>query len=208
MAELIDMTRRLPGRDNLITATPLEFRRGEWHGGFTLMCTRRESARFEAHLEEALKTTGHRHVAIVPTHFTLDGGYHYTVLGLFRNRKDEGRMRRVYRLAGLMECVTNAPSPILRTDLLRRFYRSILEEREELNVVWRGNIRHFLFPLHPEFYNPNLFLHAVTNAESLKDLFEAVQAQTDTQFDLLTRNYVFYVPENFLIRESHPPQGG
>lgn len=207
MAELIHLPRRLPPRDNLIVSTPLEFRRGEWRRGFTMMCTRPESARYEAHLEEAPKTTGRRHAATLPTHFTLDGGYHYTLLGLFRYRGDESRMRRVYRLAGLMECVTNAPSPILRTDLLRRFYRTILEEREELKVIWRGRTSHFLFPLHPEYYNPNLFLHAVAAAGSLKDLFEAVRAQTDAQFTLLSSNYVFYVPENFPTLASEDPRG-
>lgn len=104
----------------------------------------------------------------------------------------------MYRLAGLMECVTNASSPILRTDLLRRFYKDILEERAELNVVWRGSVRHFLLPLHSEHYNPNLFQNAVINASTLKDLFEAVQSETNAQFDIISRHYMFYLPEAFL----------
>ncbi len=107
-------------------------------------------------------------------------------------------MRRVYRLAGLMECVTNAPSAILRTDLLRRFYQNILSERDSLKVVWRGNVQHFLLPLHSELYNPNLFFHHIANCESLKDLFAAIEKETNSQFDIIAKNYVIYVPDGFI----------
>ncbi|GLI34962.1 hypothetical protein DAMNIGENAA_23950 [Desulforhabdus amnigena] len=198
MGEVIDLTRKAPKEGNLITARPLEFRRGDWHGGYALMCTRAESTRYEAHRLEAFRAHGHRHIAFVPNHFTLDGGYHYTVLGLFRYRDDEVMMRRVYRLAGMMECVTGASSPILRTDLLRRFYKTILEEREALNVVWRGNVVHFLLPLHTELHNPNLLRHKIANAESLKALYNEIESETDAQFDILSQSYVFYLPESFL----------
>ncbi|RPJ09469.1 MAG: hypothetical protein EHM36_04295, partial [Deltaproteobacteria bacterium] len=195
MADVIDLNDKYHKKHNLLTTHPLEFRRGDWHGGHIMLCTREESNQYETHRLEAFRSTGHQHIAFVPNHFTLDGGYHYTALGLFRYRNDEALMRRVYRLAGLMECVTNAPSPILRTDLLRRFYKSILDERDELGVVWRGNVRHFLLPIHSEYHNPNLFLHRIANAESLKELFVAIQSETDTQFDVLARFYVFYLPE-------------
>jgi hypothetical protein len=195
MADVIDLSERFH-RDNLIVANPLEFRQGEWETGHAMMCPRAESERFEAHRQEALRA-GHGHISFVPNHFTLDGGAHYTFVGLFRFRNEEVMMRRVYRLAGLMECATRAPSAILRSDLLRRFYQAILEEREELNVVWRGNVRHFLLPLHPELRNPNLFLHNVEKAETLKDLFQAVSDETDTQFDILRSHYVFYLPRSF-----------
>jgi hypothetical protein len=206
MADIIDMTERFPGKENLIEAAPLEFRRGEWRTGYAMLCTREESARFEAHRREVAEGHGHRYIAAVPNHFTLDDGSHYTAEGLFRHRRNEAAMRRVYRLAGLMECVTEAPSPILRTDLLRRFYQVILEEREDLKVVWRGHVRHFLLPIHPDRYNPALFLHAVANAESLKDLFAAIQSQTDAQFDILSRFYVFYLPAAFISRNAKPPE--
>jgi hypothetical protein len=198
MAELIDLTRRFQGRENLITPKPLEWRRGDWLTGHALLCTRRESERFEAHRLEACQVEGHRHIGFVPNHFRLDEGYYYTVLGLFRHRGDEATMRRVYYLAGLMESVTNAPSPILRTDLLRRVYQSILEERNSLKVIWRGHVRHFLLPLHTEHYNSNIFYHHVVGAESLKDLYQEIRTETDTQFDILAQHYVFYVPEAFL----------
>jgi len=198
MADVISLSDRLPGRDNVIATEPLEFRRGDWRGGHALMCTRGESNRFEKHRLNALGTPGHQHIGYVPNHFSLENGYHFTTLGLFRYRTDESMMRRVYRLAGLMECVTNAPSAILRTDLLRRFYQTILTERESLKVVWRGNVQHFLLPLHTEWYNPNLFFHHISNCQSLKELFAAIESETNQQFDIISRHYVIYVPENFI----------
>ncbi len=200
MAELIDLTRKFQNLENLITPEPLEWRRGDWISGHALMCTREESKRFEAHRLEAYQVKGHKHIGFVPNHFKLDGGCHYTVMGLFAHRRDEAMMRRVYYLAGLMEGVTNVPSPILRTDLLRRVYQSIMEEREHLGVVWRGHVRHFLLPLHTDFYNPNRFHHHVATAASLKDLYREVRGETDAQFDILAQHYVFYLPESFLNR--------
>ena len=195
-ADIIEMKDRHRPPDNVVTLRPLEFRRGDWHMGAAMMVKREESVRYEMHRLEAFARQGHTHVAQVPNHFSLDDGYYYTLIGLFRYRGDEALMRRVYRLAGWMECVTNAPSPILRTDLLRRFYKSILEEREALNIVWRGNVRYFLFPIHVEYYNPNLLVHRVSRTESLKDLYEVIEEETNRQFDVLAEHYVFYLPEN------------
>lgn len=205
MAELIDLTKRFPPEDNLLTLEPLEWRRAEWLTGYVMLCTREESRRFEAHRREACRVKGHQHIGSVPNHFKLDEGYHYTAMGLFRHRRDEALMRRVYYLAGLMEAVTNAPSAILRTDLLRRVYQTIMEERERLGVVWRGHVRHFLLPLHPDYLNANLLFQRIGGAASLKELFQIIQAETDAQFDILARHYVFYVPERFLAQTSLQP---
>jgi len=202
MAELIDLTKKIRRLNNLIASQPLEWRLADWHTGITLMCTREESKRFEEHRLEAYQVEGHKHIGFVPDHFKLDRGYHYTAMGLFRHRDDEAMMRRVYYLAGLMECVTNASSPILRTDLLRRVCESILEERELLGVMWRGNAPHFLLPLHTEYYNANLFYDHIVGAQSLKELYKKLQSETDTQFDILVQRYVFYVPESLLIGAS------
>jgi hypothetical protein len=109
-------------------------------------------------------------------------------------------MRRIYRLAGLMECATKTPSPVLRTDLVRRFFKIINEEREKLNVSWKGNSVEFLLPLLPEHYDFSDFNEAVGNAPSLKELLVAIENGTNSQFDVLAENYVFYVPETFLSK--------
>ncbi|MFZ2448152.1 MAG: hypothetical protein WAW37_17480 [Syntrophobacteraceae bacterium] len=198
MADIIDLSSRLKSGSNLIASLPLEFRKGAWPGSSPVLCTREESERFEAHRQKAVLTQDRPFISLVPNHFTLDGGYLFTALWLFRFREDEPRMRRLYRLAGLMECITRAPSPILRTDLVRRFFKIITEEREKLDVSWKGNVHNFLLPLHPQYYNPNLFLNVVQSASSLKELLILIEEETNRQFDTLSRHYVFYVPESFL----------
>ncbi len=198
MADIIDLSTRLKPGHNLIASAPLEFRRGQWLSGIAILCTREESAKLEAQRRKA--TPDRPPVTLVPNHVRLDGGYHFTFLWLFRFREDEQRMRRLYWLAGLMECVTKAPSPVLRTDLVRRFFKIINEEREKLNVSWKGNVRDFLLPLHPEHYDPGAFMETIHNASSLKDLLTGIEEETNSQFDILAEKYVFYVPGAFLTR--------
>lgn len=200
MADIIDLSSRLKPGSNLITAQPLEFRKGEWLAGSAILCTRSESAKFESHRQKLVQSQERPYISLVPNHFTLDGGYHFTVAGLFRFREDEALMRRVYRLAGLMECVTKAPSPVLRTDLVRRFFRIINEEKEHLRVSWKGAVQDFLLPLFPCDYSPNIFLNVVRDASSLKELLLSIEQETNRQFDLLAGNYVFYVPEAFYAK--------
>lgn len=198
MADIIDLSSRLKPANNLIAISPFEFRKSEWLSGNAVLCTRAESAKLEAQRRKS--TPDRPPITIVPNHVTLDGGYHYTCLWLFRFREDEKRMRRLYFLAGLMECVTKAPSPVLRTDLVRRFFKIINEERDQLNVSWKGNARNFLLPLHAGHYDPGVFIDAVSSAASLKELLAAIEKETDSQFDILAGNYVFYVPETFLSK--------
>ena len=198
MADIIDLSSRLKPGGNLISASPLEFRKSEHPSGSAILCTREESA----HLESQRKATPEKPLtALFPESRTLDGGYHYTCLYLFRFREDESRMRRLYRLAGLMECVTGVPSPVLRTDLVRRFFKIINEERESLNVSWKGNVRSFLLPLRSEHYDQRVFLAAMSSAPSLKELLDGIESETGLQFDILAEKYVFYVPEIFLSRQ-------
>jgi hypothetical protein len=192
MADIIDFSSRLKSEKNLIAAAPLEFRIGGWLTVSAILCTREESAKLEAQRRKAAS------VSIVPSHFRLDGGYHWTSLWLLRFRKDEQKMRRLYRLAGLMECVTKAPSPVLRTDLVRRFFKIINEEQEKLNVSWKGNAVEFLLPLLPEHYDMSVFREVVRNASSLKALLVGIEEEANCQFDVLAGCYVFYVPEKFL----------
>ena len=198
MADIIDMSSRLKAGGNLIVARPLEFRRAEWLTGSAVLCTREDSERLEAHRQKQAKGSERYFISLVPNHFTLDGGCNYTALHLFRFRKAEETMRRVYRLAGLMECITKAPSPILRTDLVRKFFKLIVEEREQLDVSWKGHVRNFLLPLHPQYYDQSLFMHSIQSAGSLKDLLSLIETEAGRQFDILAGQYVFYVPEVFL----------
>lgn len=197
MAEIIDFTAKQKHIQNLITASPLEFRRGDWQGGFAMLCSRDASARYEEHRQRALRHPDHHHIGQLPENISLADGYHYTVLGLFRHRDQEPAMRRVYRLAGFMECVLNAPSPVLRSDLLRRVYQTITEEREALKVAWRGDVHHFLLPLDRSHYDDKEFFSGIAAAASLKELYGVVDSETKAQFDILCQHYVIYLPRAF-----------
>lgn len=195
MADIIDLSSRFKSGNNLIVISPLEFRKGEWLSKSAILCTREESEKLEA---QRRKTPPDKPpITLVPDHITLDGGYHYTCLWLFKFREDEKRMRRFYRLAGLMECITRAPSPVLRTDLVRRFFKIINEEREKLDVSWKGNVRRFLLPLRTEHYHPGVFIDTVSSAQSLKELLAVIEKETNSQFDILAASYVIYVPGSF-----------
>ncbi len=197
MAEIIDFAARQKHIQNIITAAPLEFRRGDWQGGFAMLCSRDQSTHYEEHRREALRHPTHQHISQLPEHLNLTDGYHYTVMGLFRHRQTEPAMRRVYRLAGLMECVLNAPSPVLRSDLLRRVYQTITEEREALNVAWRGDVHHFLLPLDLAHYDPKRFFLGIAAASSLKELYGFIEFETNAQFGVLCEHYVIYLPRAF-----------
>jgi hypothetical protein len=197
MAKIIDFENGRKADDNLICRKPLEFRRGDWRQGQVLQCLRSEAEKYQTHRREAL-ANGHKHIRFVPEHFSLVGGCDYTVMGLYRWRESEEDAREFYRLAGLMECVVNSTSPLLRTDLLRSLYKTIMELRKSLNFSWKGDSTQFLLPLHPHFYRRSHFFDQILKADTLKVLYDKVKRETTIQFDLLTAEYVFYLPQRMV----------
>ena len=197
MAKIIDFENGRKADDNLICREPLEFRRGDWHQGQALQCLRVEAEKYQSHRSEAI-ANGHKHIRFVPEHFSLVGGCDYTVMGLYRWRESEEEAREFYRLAGLMECVMNSTSPLLRTDLLRSLYKTIVELRSSLNFSWRADSTQFLLPLHPHFYRRSHFFDQILEAGTLKALYKTVEHEATVQFDLLAAEYVFYLPKRMV----------
>jgi hypothetical protein len=197
MAKIIDIENGRRADDNLICRKPLEFRRGDRRQRQALQCLRSEAEKYQSHRRQAL-TNGHSHLSFVPEHFSLADGCDYTVMGLYRWRENEEQAREFYRLAGLMECVVNSTSPLLRTDLLRSLYKTIIDLRQSLNFSWRGDSSQFLLPLHPHFYRRSHFFDQVLKADTLKALYGAVKCETTVQFDLLAVEYVFYLPQRMV----------
>ena len=197
MGKIIDFESDQKIDDNLICRKPLEFRRGDWRQGQILQCLRSEAEKYQIHRRQAL-SENHKHLSFVPEHFSLVGGCDYTVMGLYRWRENEDQAREFYRLAGLMECVVNSTSPLLRTDLLRSLYKTILDLRQTLNFSWKGDSSKFLLPLHPNFYRRSHFFEQIQQADTLKILYEAVNQETGIQFDLLAAEYVFYLPQRMV----------
>ncbi len=198
MAKIIDIHGKKNIPDNRIISSTFQFRWADWESGNPIQCTLGEAEKYEKHRAETI-LYGHQHISFVPSHFALTDGYFYTIRGIFDYRNDETMALDVYHLAGLMECVVNSTAPILRTDLLRSVYKKILTLRERLRVKWQGNVNHFLLPIHPDFYNPDLFLNKVNLCETLNDLYKTIKIETRKQYDIIKSTYVFYLPRNALF---------
>jgi hypothetical protein len=187
MAEIIDLKERsrIPP-DNLISTRPWEFRRADWGTARFIQMPRSQSDRLEAHRLEG--------VCQLPSHFTLRGGMDQTVRAVFASRNDPEKMRRIYYLAGLMDCMMNQVSPILRTDLLRAMYKKVFEMKRDLGIHWYGPIDHVLLPLDAQFFDEAEYRISLARARSMKALYQVVREGAQEMFDILSLEYVFYCP--------------
>jgi len=50
----------------------------------------------------------------------------YTIRSIFLYRSNEEKMREVYYLAGLVDCMINRVHPLLRTDSISEMYKKII----------------------------------------------------------------------------------
>ena len=133
-------------------------------------------------------------LATLPPHFTLKGGMSFTIRSMYVNRRDEKRMREIYYLVGLTDCMINQVHPILRTDLLRAMYKKVFSMKEALKVHWHGNLDQVLLPLDSEFFDDISYRASLAKAETMKELYEAIREGTDEMFDILSLEYVFFSP--------------
>ncbi|MDY7037170.1 MAG: hypothetical protein SV375_13525 [Thermodesulfobacteriota bacterium] len=179
--------------DNLITLKPLEFRRADWGSSCFIQILRSESAGLERHRKEIHKK-GNKGIRQMPTHFALRGGMGYTIQGLYINRNDESKMREVYYLAGLMDCMINQINPLLRTDLIRHLYKKVTDLKRILNLNWYGQIDHVLFPIDIQFYDHLEYREALSKTRTMKDLYRFIREGTDKMFNILSLEYIFYTP--------------
>ena len=194
MGQVIDICKRR-GRplDNLITRTPWEFRRADWRGPHFVQMLKSQSNQLENH-RHAVHTTGSTGVWEIPSHFALKGGLAHTIRILWANRHSELRMREIYYLTGLMDCMINQVNPILRTDLLRDLYKKVFALKESLTVNWYGPLDQVLLPIHPHLFNESAYRSAIARAATMKDLYGIIERETSEMFDILALEYVFYCP--------------
>jgi len=179
--------------DNLITLEPWEFRRADWENAHFIQMLRSQSEKLERHRKEVYqeKNKAIRHL---PPHFILRGGMAYTIRGLYMNRNNEGSMREVYYLAGLIDCMINQISPLLRTDLIRDMYKKIMELKNVFNLNWYGQIDHVLFPIDGHLYNLPEYRQTLSKARTMKALYFFIREGTDEMFDIFSLEYTFYTP--------------
>ncbi|MBF0475820.1 MAG: hypothetical protein HQK59_08300 [Deltaproteobacteria bacterium] len=199
MAHIIPFKGKSDPLDNVICSKPIRVRWGEWKGGRIMQCTNYEAEKFEQHRREVSRAGHGSHVSFVPTYFPLSIGESQTLLGLYQVRDREEDLDQVYYLAGLMECLLNYHQPVLRTDLIRKFYDEINILKSRLGVLWRGNSDHFLLPLASMHYDASVFIVKVEQATSMKELLAVIKEGTSEQLTLLKNEYVFYLPKDQIL---------
>ena len=194
MAQIIDFSSRA-GRlsDNLVSSTPLEFRQGDWETVHFIQMLRSDSLDFERQ-RRRMQQGGNRNPVQVPSHFSLRDGTASTIRAMFIYRDLEHKMREVYLLAGLIDCMINQVSPILRTALLRDMYKKIFLMKKGLGITWHGPLDQVLLPIDPLFFNAEQYQAALRAASSMKELYEEIRKGTEEMFDILSVKYVFYLP--------------
>ncbi len=200
MARIIDLEqRRSRPPDNLITSRPLEFRRACWDNSEFVLMRRPLSEELEKRRGENLRE-GRPGVPSLPVHFVLRGSMSYTARGLYLHKENETSMREVYYLAGLVDCMINQVSRLLRTDAIRDLYRKISTLKQTLNVNWYGPIDQVLFPIDTHLFNFDEYRRYLAAAETLKQLYSVIRGGVADMFAVLASEYVFYTPG---MGESH-----
>lgn len=194
MGTIIDIGSRSQGLpDNLISSKPWEFRKADWATGHFIQMLRSQSTRLENRRKE-IQGKGEKGIGDLPSHFSLKGGMAFTIRALFIYRENEKKMREVYYLAGLVDCMINQVNPVLRTDLLRDLYRKVFLMKEKLKVHWYGPLDQVLLPIDFQFHNESEYRSSLRNALSMKELYHTIQEGTEEMFDILSFEYVFYCP--------------
>jgi hypothetical protein len=196
MGKLIPLEGKIQGtKGNLISLVPWEFRKAGWEGGHFIQMSKTHSVKLESCCQETsrVSSVGIQHL---PAHFTLREGMVYTIRSMYAHREHEDEMRDVYYLTGLMDCMINRISPILRTDLLRAMYKRVLELKKALNVHWYGPLDQVLLPIESRFYDQSGYCSTLNCAHTMKALYQAIRHGTDEMFDILSLNYVFYCPSS------------
>ena len=178
---------------NLICPSPWEFRKADWEARHFLQMLKSQSVRLEGHRDEISKKGG-KGVWHIPSHFPLKGGMSYTIRAIYACRDNEVKMREIYYLAGLMDCLINQVNSVLRTDLLKAMYNKVFAMKRELNIHWYGPLDQVLLPVESQFYNEFEYRSSLKEAGTMKELYRAIRTGTNEMFDILSLEYVFYCP--------------
>ena len=126
--------------------------------------------------------------------FWLEGGAAYTIRAMCTNLANEEKMREIYYLIGLMDCMINQVNPILRTDLLRAVYKKVFSMKKKLNVHIYGPLDQVLLPIDARFFNKRLYQLSLNRARTVQELYKVIREGTDGMFDVISSEYVFYCP--------------
>lgn len=194
MAEIINFKKSTSRwEDNLICPGPWEFRQAGWRTAHFVQMLRSDSVEFEGRRRQKPRSE-EGDACPLPPHITLEGGIESTIKGIFVYRDRQDRMREVYLLAGLIDCMINQVNPVLRTALLRDMYKKVFAMKNVLGVTWHGPLDHVLLPVDPRFYDSRKYRAVLSGAQSLKGVYDIIREGTNEMFDVISREYVFYFP--------------
>ncbi|RJX28137.1 MAG: hypothetical protein C4525_17115 [Desulfarculus sp.] len=182
-----------PGREHVITDQPMRLRWGPWRVSRVIQAHVGAAAVYEDFRADCLRA-GRDPSAQMPPHFSLEGGLQDTALALLRHRADAQAQARVCYLAALLEALLNAPSPVLRSDLIRRVYQEVERLSAQLSLRWRGGESRFIPPVNQDAADPRRFERTVASLATLREFLETIQALSQERYQILSRDYVFYYP--------------
>lgn len=188
MADILHFPVRACPKDNVIVTTPLEFRIAPFAISGLAMVTK------EAQLAYEKKMDGEDNPCF-PTYLKISGTRAATLWNLFKWKSNEKALTGVYELACLMECLTTMKQPVLRSYLLRRVYERVKNLQLKYRVSWHINeFNGFLLPLPDYLYMDQVFRARVESADNLKLLYSYINQESIKQFQVLSDNFVFYMP--------------
>lgn len=193
MARIIQMPVRHPERgENIIVSCPLEFRKACRASMYFIQVPRGRVREFEVRRRGGC--AGKASATEAPWGQELKCGRDHTIRALFANRQSEETMRRVYYLAGLIDCMINQVNPLLRTDLLRNLYKEAFALKRSLGMEWSGRLDSVLLPVDPLLYSEDEYRKALQCAGTMKELYRRIGDGTREMFDVLADRYVYYCP--------------
>ncbi len=183
--------RRAQERHNLITTGPWEFRWSNRGSRFFRQVPKRSATLFE---EQSVSRGPATERTPPPDGCDLKGGLESTIQALFLQRYNEEKMRQIYYLAGLVDCMINRRNPLLRTRHIRGLYGKVMTLKNILCLHWYGPLDQVLLPVNEAGPRVLDYPTALARAATMTDLYGIVREATDEMFDILSRDYVFYAP--------------
>lgn len=186
MADIIHLQKRLQDKqDDLVTAKPWEFRRASWKSIHFV-----QISRADWHCYKDRTSTPWE----LPPHFVLKDSLKNTILGVYIYRNNGEKMREVYYLAGLIDCLVNQVNPLLRTEQINEIFKKITLLKNVLDINWYGHIDQVLLPIDNRFYNQQEYCEGLSLCKSLQDLYRLIREGTGRMFDILSSEYLFFTP--------------
>jgi hypothetical protein len=194
MAKIINLMERM-GKEspNLITSRPWEFRRAGWRNPYFIQMLRTQAVQFEKQRKAIAHSDDLQSMDLVG-HVILKNGLAHTIQGIYLSRDNEETMRKIYYLAGLIDCMINQVNPLLRTDFIFDIYQKVTTLKRILNVHWYGDMDQVLFPLELAYFDYRGYKDALKSAKTMKELYSEIRNGTDRMFDILSSEYTFYTP--------------